>query len=53
MKQQFEAANEMLGQNENPDNFIRRGKVGGHKEDMSEEFAKRFDEWMTKGPKKY
>jgi hypothetical protein len=36
----------MAGHEEDPENFIRRGKAGGYKEEMSEEYAKRFDNWM-------
>lgn len=53
MKDYFELFDQQTGRKEDPDNFIRRGKVGGHKEDMSEEMAKRFDEWMAEGPPEY
>lgn len=30
---------------------IRVGKIGGHKKEMSNEMAERFDKWMEEGPK--
>jgi NAD/NADP transhydrogenase alpha subunit len=26
--------------------FMRKGKAGGYKEEMSEEYIKKFDEWI-------
>lgn len=28
---------------------IRNGKIGGHKNEMSEEMAEKFDKWMQEG----
>lgn len=28
---------------------IRKGKIGGHKNEMSPEMAKEFDRWMKEG----
>lgn len=28
---------------------IRNGKIGGHKNEMSNEMAERFDKWMEEG----
>jgi hypothetical protein len=28
--------------------FMRKGKAGGYKEEMSEEYVKKFDEWIQK-----
>lgn len=27
--------------------FVRKGLIGGHKDEMSEEYIKKFDEWMS------
>lgn len=51
MRYYMEMFNQMTGHNEDPENFIRRGKAGGYTEDMSEEYAKRFDAWMAEEPK--
>jgi hypothetical protein len=31
------------------DTFIRKGKIGGFKDEMSEEYAARFDAWYAEG----
>lgn len=52
MKMYWEEFNKTMGRYENPDNFIRKGKVGGYKEFMSDEYAKKFDAWLNE-PLKY
>lgn len=28
------------------DDFIRKGKIGGYKDEMSEEYIEKFNKWM-------
>lgn len=49
----MEVLNERAGHNEPTDTFIRKGVVGGYKDDMSPEYIKKFDEWFAGEPKKY
>lgn len=53
MTNYMELFNQLAGHQEPTNIFIRKGKVGGHKDEMSEEYIKKFDEWMAAGPKTY
>ena len=33
------------------DDFIRRGKTGGYKNEMSEEYIKKFEKWIAEEDK--
>lgn len=49
----MELFNQLSGDNEPTDTFIRKGVVGGYQEEMSPEYVKKFDEWWAAEPKKY
>lgn len=42
----MERMNEITKQNRKTEGFIRKGKAGGYKEEMSQEFIKKFESWM-------
>jgi Sulfotransferase domain len=44
----FEKINRLTKQKTNTDDFIRRGKIGGFKDEMPQEFINKFDKWMEK-----
>lgn len=39
--------NEIEKTNRKTEGFIRKGKVGGFKEEMPEQFIIKFDKWMS------
>jgi hypothetical protein len=47
----MEELNNMTGHSEPTDNFIRKGVVGGYRDDMSAEYIKKFDDWIAEEPK--
>jgi hypothetical protein len=53
MKNYMELFNQLSGDNEPTDIFIRKGVVGGHKDEMSADYIKKFDDWMAEGPKQW
>lgn len=42
----FEKINQLTKQRTNTDDFIRRGKIGGFKDEMPQKFIDKFDKWM-------
>lgn len=44
----MERMNKITNSDKKPEGFIRKGKVGNFKEEMSAEFIKKFDEWEAK-----
>ncbi|CRL02069.1 CLUMA_CG015599, isoform A [Clunio marinus] len=44
----FEKVNEIYKKRTDTDKFIRRGKAGGYKDEMSQEYIEKFDKWMEK-----
>ncbi len=46
MKANFELFDPNFPEKEKSD-FIRKGVAGGYKDEMSEEFAQKFDNWMA------
>jgi hypothetical protein len=42
----FEKVNQLTKQKTNTDDFIRRGKIGGFKEEMPPELIEEFEKWM-------
>lgn len=53
MKEYMELFNKLAGHAEPTDIFIRKGVAGGYKDEMSEEWAQKFDDWMAKGSPEY
>lgn len=53
MTQYMELFNQLAGHQERTDIFIRKGVVGGHKDEMSPEYIKKFNDWVAEEPKKY
>jgi hypothetical protein len=53
MEDYMKLFNQLAGHNERTDIFIRKGKAGGYKDDMSEEWVKKFDDWMAAGAPEY
>jgi hypothetical protein len=53
MKEYLELFNTLAGHKEPTDNFIRKGVVGGHTDEMSEEYIKKFNDFMAEAPKQY
>ncbi|KAG5667158.1 hypothetical protein PVAND_015155 [Polypedilum vanderplanki] len=47
MQHYHELFNQLSNDNKPTDKFIRKGIVGDHKNAMSEETIKRFDEWWA------
>lgn len=43
----FRKVNEMMKQKTNTDDFIRRGKIGGFKDEMPAEWIVKFDKWLA------
>lgn len=43
----FTNVNEMMKQKTNTDDFIRRGKIGGFKDEMLAEWIEKFDKWLA------
>lgn len=43
----FENLNKFTDQNSVTNDFIRRGKIGGYIDEMTEEDIKRFDSWIA------
>lgn len=43
----FEKINEMTKQTKVTDDFIRRGKIGGYKDEMTNETIEKFDKWIA------
>jgi hypothetical protein len=41
--------NNLTGENRPTDTFVRKGKAGGYKDEMSEEYAEKFDAWIADG----
>lgn len=39
--------NEITKNDRKPEGFIRKGKIGNFKEEMSVEFIEKFDQWMA------
>lgn len=53
MTNYMELFNQLSGDKQPTNTFIRKGVAGGYKDDMSEEYIKKFDDWMAEEPKKY
>ena len=47
MKRYLEIFNQLSNHDRPITEFVRKGIVGDHKNAMSEELIKRFDEWMA------
>ena len=47
MSKYMELFNQISSHDRPTDGFVRKGIVGDHKNEMSEEIIKRFDEWMA------
>lgn len=43
----FRKVNEMTKQTTTTNDFIRRGKIGGFRDEMPVEYIEKFDKWMA------
>lgn len=43
----MERMNEIMKHERRTDRFIRKGVIGGHKDDMPPQFIKKFDKWIS------
>jgi Sulfotransferase domain len=48
-KHMFKVCNVIAGEERPVDEFIRKGKKGSYRDEMSEEYVVKFDEWMADG----
>lgn len=43
----YEKANAIMKLTSKTDDFIRKGKIGGYKEEMPQDYIERFDAWIA------
>jgi hypothetical protein len=47
----MERMNEITKKNRKPEGFIRKGKAGGYKDEMSQQMIEKFETWMNEAAK--